>query len=185
MTGRLYSLLLPALLVLTLGGCLGGGNGNAAPPPDAVAATDLPAGAADEDGAEVTDADIADAGGAEAGGAEASSPDSGSAGAPQEPDTARAVDMRDFMPAPTPLPPVLRDRQTACERDGGQLVQRGRSGIYDCMRQTRDSGRRCTRETDCEGQCLARSGTCAPFTPLFGCHEVLDRGGSRVTICLQ
>jgi hypothetical protein len=33
--------------------------------------------------------------------------------------------------------------------------------------------------------CLARSGTCAPIMPLFGCNEVLDKQGRRVTLCIE
>ncbi len=93
--------------------------------------------------------------------------------------------MEDFLPAPPAIPAALRDRQAGCERGGGQLVQRGRTGIYDCLQQTRDAGRRCTREGECQGACLARSQSCAPFSPLLGCHEVLDGGGARVTLCLE
>lgn len=107
------------------------------------------------------------------------------AGAQPDPAPERPVDMRDMLPEPTPLPAILRDRQAACERGGGQLLPRGRTGLFDCLRQTRDAGRRCGRATDCEGACLARSQSCAPFTPLFGCHDVLDRGGSRVTVCME
>lgn len=71
-----------------------------------------------------------------------------------------------------------------CAASGGRFVQTG-SGTQVCARQTRDSGMRCTRAGDCAGECLARSMTCAPVTPLFGCHEVLNAEGGRQTVCLE
>ncbi|MBD3765388.1 MAG: hypothetical protein IE927_11870, partial [Rhodobacterales bacterium] len=61
----------------------------------------------------------------------------------------------------------------------------GASAAMTCVRPTRDAGRACTRQTQCQGYCLARSGTCAPFAPLFGCHDVLQADGRRVTLCLD
>lgn len=100
-------------------------------------------------------------------------------------DTARPADMADFLPPPAPIPSALRASQATCERGGGRFVPRRHGGIYDCLRSTRDAGQSCTRAGDCEGLCLARSGSCAPFTPLLGCHEVLDAGGGRMTQCIE
>lgn len=80
-----------------------------------------------------------------------------------------------------PLTPEAR----ACQRRGGTLTRVGRSGLTACVTPTRDSGKQCRRATDCEGECLARSGSCAPVTPLFGCNEVLQADGRRFTQCLQ
>jgi hypothetical protein len=80
--------------------------------------------------------------------------------------------------------PLLAQQRAACAREGGRL-QSLASGLVTCIRTTRDGGRRCTQASVCEGLCLARSGTCAPITPLFGCHEVLVAPGARVTQCLD
>ena len=32
---------------------------------------------------------------------------------------------------------------------------------------------------------LARSGTCAPITPMFGCNDILQDDGREVTLCLD
>lgn len=80
--------------------------------------------------------------------------------------------------------PLLAQQRAACAREGGRL-QSLPSGLVTCIRTTRDAGRACTGASDCEGVCLARSGTCAPITPLYGCHEVLLSPGSRVTQCLE
>jgi hypothetical protein len=46
-------------------------------------------------------------------------------------------------------------------------------------------GKACTRQSQCEGYCLARSGTCAPITPMFGCNDILQDDGREVTLCLD
>ena len=73
----------------------------------------------------------------------------------------------------------------ACEKKGDLWAKAGNSSAHTCVKRTRDNGKRCTRGTQCEGLCLARSGTCAPFTPLFGCNEILQDDGRRVTLCLD
>jgi hypothetical protein len=88
-------------------------------------------------------------------------------------------------PTPVPLPPALRAQEAECARSGGRLVRAGRAGLWTCQRMTRDSGQRCARESDCEGMCLARTNTCAPAVPLFGCHEVLDSFGRRNRLCVD
>lgn len=87
-------------------------------------------------------------------------------------------------PAAAPAP---RSRaEIACERRGGlwSRVIPG-SDARACVFRTRDSGRRCDAGTDCQGDCLARSGTCSPVAPLFGCHEILDDTGRRMTQCIE
>jgi hypothetical protein len=84
------------------------------------------------------------------------------------------------------LPPVGEDLVAAegarCAKDGGEWG-RAPSGGFVCYQRTRDANRGCLRETDCEGLCLARSRSCAPVTPFFGCHEILTALGTRATIC--
>lgn len=87
-------------------------------------------------------------------------------------------------PAAAAESPLLAQQRAACDREGGRM-QTLASGVVACIRQTSDSGRACTASSDCEGACLARSGTCAPITPLYGCHEVLTAPGARTTQCLD
>ena len=75
--------------------------------------------------------------------------------------------------------------QLLCEKTGGQWAVAGLSGAYVCVTLTRDGGKVCRKKTDCQGLCLARSGTCAPIMPLFGCNEVLEKDGRRVTLCID
>ena len=75
--------------------------------------------------------------------------------------------------------------QLLCERSGGQWAVAGETGANICVSPTRDGGKLCRKKGDCQGLCLARSGTCAPFTPLFGCNDVLEKDGRRVTLCID
>jgi hypothetical protein len=83
-----------------------------------------------------------------------------------------------------PPPPPKSERQIVCERKRGTWEDTG-GGLMICIQPTRDGGKRCTRESQCEGLCLARSGTCAPVDPLLGCHEILQDNGTRATQCLE
>jgi hypothetical protein len=97
-------------------------------------------------------------------------------------------------PAPTPAPvpdlaetPVTpkSEMQMACEKKRGKWAHIGKGELHACVYQTRDSGKRCERESQCEGVCLARSGTCSPLKPLYGCNDILQDDGRRVTLCLD
>jgi len=89
-------------------------------------------------------------------------------------------------PAAEPVPPVPQSpEQIACERRGGSYARAGAGDARACIRPTRDGGKQCRRESDCEGTCLARSQTCAPITPMFGCNDILQDDGRRVTLCLD
>ena len=75
--------------------------------------------------------------------------------------------------------------QLICEKAGGQWAVAGITGAYICIKPSRDGGKMCRKKGDCQGLCLARSGTCAPYAPLFGCNEVLEKDGRRVTLCID
>lgn len=85
-----------------------------------------------------------------------------------------------------PAPVIVKSAsQIACEKRGGILVSVGRSGAVTCQMPTRDGGKQCRRESDCDGVCLARSNSCAPVKPLLGCHEILQNDGLRVELCID
>lgn len=86
---------------------------------------------------------------------------------------------------PAALPTPKSDAQLLCERRDGLWSPVGNGDLRICIFSTRDGGDRCTRGTDCEGECLARSGTCSPIRPLVGCNEVLQDDGARVTLCID
>ncbi|WP_099827256.1 hypothetical protein [Oceaniglobus indicus] len=82
-------------------------------------------------------------------------------------------------------PDMIRNQQAACEKRDGRWAEGRKGGGFVCYLETRDANRRCTAATDCEGLCLARSGTCAPIKPIFGCNEVLNALGARTTLCVE
>jgi len=77
------------------------------------------------------------------------------------------------------------EMQLACEKKKGNWSGIGKGGARACVFQTRDGGKHCTKESQCDGVCLARSGTCSPLKPLYGCNEILQDNGARVTLCLD
>lgn len=93
----------------------------------------------------------------------------------------------------TPLPPevpaapiiVKSAGHLACEKRGGRFVLFGTSGAMTCQVPTRDGGKQCSRESECDGVCLARSNTCAPVKPLLGCQAILQNDGRRVELCID
>jgi hypothetical protein len=102
------------------------------------------------------------------------------------PDTVSATETPTSPPASEPEPETPKSaEQVLCEKTGGQWAVAGKTGAHLCVSPTRDGGKMCRKKSDCEGQCLARSGTCAPFMPLFGCNDVLEQNGSRVTLCID
>jgi hypothetical protein len=80
---------------------------------------------------------------------------------------------------------IASPQETACLKKGGSWGKAGKTGGKTCFMQTRDSGKSCQRESDCEAFCLARSGTCAPVSPMFGCNEILQDNGVMVTLCID
>lgn len=109
--------------------------------------------------------------------------------APNDAPDAEPADLADQPAKAPPTAPAVAEAektkaQIACEKKKGVWAVAG-NGLRACVTYTKDSGKSCRKGGDCEGDCLARSGTCAPFTPLFGCNEVFDEGGRRVTLCLD
>lgn len=96
-------------------------------------------------------------------------------------------------PAPVPeaaTPPEVPSipvspQALECMSTGGTWGRVGDTIVFSCVRQTRDAGKSCRRQTDCETECLARSRTCAPITPMFGCNPVLQADGREVTLCID
>ena len=95
-------------------------------------------------------------------------------------DDAGVTGAAEAVPAPSPK----SERQIACERKRGAWADTG-GGLKICVLPTRDGGKRCTRESQCDSVCLARSQTCAPVQPLLGCNEILQDDGARVKLCIE
>jgi hypothetical protein len=102
---------------------------------------------------------------------------------------AEAAEAPEPAPQPVAVPAapeeVKSEVQRTCEKRGGTWSGVGSGVLRTCVYETRDAGKRCERESQCEGVCLARSGTCSPIKPLLGCNEILQDNGARVTLCIE
>jgi hypothetical protein len=87
----------------------------------------------------------------------------------------------------------MPDTQLACEQVGGSW---GRAGIFPkpiCKMPTHDAGRPCADLGECEGLCIADltpeqrdlvikgqklqvPGQCSPYSPIFGCLAIVEKG---------
>ncbi len=75
--------------------------------------------------------------------------------------------------------------EAACLNQGGRWGRAGNTSAMACFRPAKDAGKSCNIESDCTSQCLARSRSCAPFWPIFGCTEVIQNNGAVVNLCLE
>lgn len=105
---------------------------------------------------------------------------------PTAPAAAPAKDLSTAAGTPPPTPAAATTpEERACLKTGGTWATRGAAGLRACILPTRDGGKSCRKESDCEGLCLSRSRTCAPVKPLFGCVPILQQDGSEATICID
>lgn len=86
---------------------------------------------------------------------------------------------------PEPAPEPLSPEAVKCLKSGGLWAGTGKTGAKTCLRRTKDAGKACTKQTQCEGYCLARSRSCAPVTPMFGCNDILQADGREATLCID
>ena len=75
--------------------------------------------------------------------------------------------------------------QLACEKRKGRWSIAGAGSAAFCQTPTKDSGKVCRSSDDCTGYCLAKSNTCAPVTPMLGCHDILNEAGRMLTQCIN
>jgi hypothetical protein len=75
--------------------------------------------------------------------------------------------------------------EAACTDAGGRWGKAGNTSAEACFRPSSDGNKACSKESDCTSQCLARSRSCAPFWPMFGCTEVIQNDGAVVRLCLE
>lgn len=106
--------------------------------------------------------------------------------APSKPATANPPQANPTAPAvaeppPKPIPPEA----LACLKKSGEWSVVGDGGAMACIHRTRDAGKTCHRKKECQGECLAKSNSCSPITPLFGCNDILQNDGTMVTQCID
>ena len=129
----------------------------------------------------------------------------GALGGAQTPPPAKDVPEEEGDPTPlAPLPDRMPDADTppqtaepvapvviktashlACEKRGGRWSVAGGGTAAFCQSPTRDAGKSCLKSTDCAGYCLEKSRTCAPVTPMLGCHDILNETGRMLTQCIN
>ena len=97
----------------------------------------------------------------------------------QAPEPASDTGLRNFDPD------LVETERAACEARGGRFTKGGLAARYVCFEETRDAGKTCTASTECEAVCLARSRSCSPIKPFFGCQEVFTSSGARTTLCVD
>ena len=83
------------------------------------------------------------------------------------------------------IPDVMSGAAKDCERSGGRWGPTSSRTSYVCYRDMPDANKSCKVAGDCEGLCLARSRTCSPIEPFYGCHEVLSGSGLPQTLCIE
>ncbi|MFN4153114.1 MAG: hypothetical protein ACK4HF_00530 [Paracoccaceae bacterium] len=101
------------------------------------------------------------------------------------PDTMPQADGAPASAEPVAPPVVKTAAHLACEKRGGRWTLAGGGTAAFCQTPTRDAGKSCRKSTDCTGYCLDKSGTCAPVTPMLGCHDILDEAGRMLTQCIN
>ena len=79
---------------------------------------------------------------------------------------------------------VNAERET-CERSGGRWGEVANGIAFVCYRTQPDANQTCETSRDCAGMCLARSRSCSPIKPFYGCHEVISDSGLLQTVCLE
>ncbi|MDO8883454.1 hypothetical protein [Pseudotabrizicola sp.] len=115
---------------------------------------------------------------------------------PDDQDPAPLAPVPDKMPdapsgaapaAAEPVAPVAikTAAHLACEKRGGRWSVAGGGSAAFCQSPTKDGGKSCQKSTDCTGYCLEKSRTCAPVTPMLGCHDILNETGRMLTQCIN
>jgi len=83
------------------------------------------------------------------------------------------------------FPDILKQEREACEADDGRWGTAANGALFVCYRNQPDANQSCRVESDCAGFCLARSRTCSPIDPFYGCHQVLSKDGFPQTLCVE
>lgn len=83
------------------------------------------------------------------------------------------------------LIPLSASERADCVAAGGKVDRGGLFNREICFRPEPDAGKSCRKEDDCNGFCMADSGTCSVISPQFGCFDILNEDGARIGLCLD
>jgi hypothetical protein len=101
-----------------------------------------------------------------------------------QPTDAKAASASDKASGPPPEPTLLDMMGADCRKQGGTF-EKAPSGGYACFHTPKDAGKHCLKASDCSTLCLARSQTCAPIAPLFGCNDIFGGNGEIQKYCSE
>jgi hypothetical protein len=83
-------------------------------------------------------------------------------------------------------PPTTREGCDACQ---GKWGRHGLADVESCICKTKDGGKECRDEADCEAQFVVVEkgspptghwkGRCAEYATTFGCHRFVPKGASK------
>lgn len=89
----------------------------------------------------------------------------------------------------------FKQAKDACLREGGSWKPMGMLGRSHCLRSSRDGGRSCTDQSQCQFGCLAKKlplsstdsvvGACAADDNPFGCKTFVVNGKTDVGLCVD
>lgn len=99
-------------------------------------------------------------------------------------------------------PPIDREKQKeeeqACRAAGGEWSRFGvvahLCGVYSCAPRTRDAGKPCRGQGDCEFRCVSKrelplgtevTGECAAVVTQFGCAVHVENGRVAGRVCMD
>jgi hypothetical protein len=95
-------------------------------------------------------------------------------------------------------PEEQKVKEQQCRAAGGEWSRFGiyafLCGHFTCAPRTRDGGKPCRNQSDCEFQCISDStqrigtevpGKCAAVRTSFGCHAFVDGGRIVGRICVE
>jgi hypothetical protein len=107
------------------------------------------------------------------------------------------------LPPPAGPAPAAPTERAACDAAGGTWGKFGMLPAERCNLPTRDGGRACRRQADCEGACIAdvtdaerdalgrggppieREGKCAEWRLVFGCLPLVEDGRVETVVCID
>lgn len=76
-------------------------------------------------------------------------------------------------------------QRASCLEREGRFGEGTAEGTFLCYLNTKDAEKSCSKSTDCDGECLARSRTCSPIKPILGCQDILSSSGKTSRLCVN